>query len=250
MKKIFPDPIKIRAIRDAPPLIHIIRAISKQLDSITETALLDMVLSKSRPQLQMRTLNALKNYAVLRYVTIIEIFFLVLTKEFYDKKHFDLTKFFDDIKISPQSENSIRKNRMKFKKSEIISSNFNFQNLAVIDSVMSQITGVKFLETMEKYLQTPTEPTAKEPYAKYTLRNNWNDFKEIFVDRNRISHSIKEIPLASAHVRVLGHAVETFLIFSLSMAVTAKDLRAQRMAHSVYENTFNSEFEENMRPYY
>ena len=249
-KNIFPNTIKIKAIRNAPPLKHIIRAITSQLDEITQATLLDMIPQQSRPQLKRKTLNALKNYAVLRYITIIEIFFLVLVKEYYDKNNFDLSKFFQNTKISIQSSKSIKKHKMTFKKNEIISSNFNFQNLDVINDVMSEILGVNFINSMVDYLQTPTNTNAKEPFAKKNLLKYWSDFNQMFDDRNKISHSIKEIQLKSGHVRVLGWAVETFLIFSAAMVETSRNLRKQRVAKSNFSNRFKQEFENEMKPYY
>ena len=248
--KIIPHSIKIKAIRNAPPLKHIIRAITLQLDEITQTTLLDMIPQQSRPQLKRKTLNALKSYAVLRYITLIEIFFLVLVKEYYDKNHFDLSKFFQNTKMPIQSSKSIKKHKMTFKKNEIISSNFNFQNLDVINDIMSEILGVNFINSMVDYLQTPTDTKAKEPFAKKNLLKYWSDFNQMFDDRNKISHSIKEIQLNSGHVRVLGWLVETFMIFSAAMAENSRNLRKQRVAKSNFSNRFRQEFENAMKPYY
>jgi len=83
----------------------------------------------------------LKNYLIIRTVTLAENFFQNKAKEIIDKHDLDVSGLIETTAITDLESTLKNTNRTK---GELIATNFSFQNELHIDFVFSQLLGIKF----------------------------------------------------------------------------------------------------------
>ena len=141
---------------------------------------------------------ALKNYFVIRLVTIVEDYFKNELSRFIDDYKIDISKITGtDEVILPLSKISEMKNG-NVTKGKIVVANFNFENPRVIDEVVSSIIETKFFSLVKKFCQehkvhdlASTPPDTEILEKETDLVKNWNEFISIFDLRNKVAHSTK-----------------------------------------------------------
>lgn len=128
----------------------------------------------------------LKNYFIIRVVTILEVFFNELVVKLIDEYCLPYKKLFDDdlVQISLSRFEEIKTG--KITKGKIIASNFNFQKKEDINKVITNLIGIPFFDKIRNLYRIGTENN------KFV--QNWDTFFEIVNDRHKLVHTLSHKP--------------------------------------------------------
>lgn len=156
----------------------------------------------------------LKNYLVIRLVTVLETFFRNKTIKIIDENNFEISGLFNKGELTIALSDFEEIQKTEFTKGRIVATNFNFQNINEINFVYSKLLGVDFLETvkqattLKELLDNGTEVTRD---LLPSLYSNWTELLGIFQIRNEIIHNIRsvnDIEKDSEHVvRFFNHCL-------------------------------------------
>lgn len=133
----------------------------------------------------------LKNYFVIRTVTILEVFFNELVVKLIDVYNLPYKKLFDDdlVQISLSRFEEIKTGKMT--EGKIIASNFNFQEKGQINKVITNLINLPFFDTIGNLYRIGTENN------KFV--QNWDNFFEIVNERHKLVHTLSHKPRYSMH---------------------------------------------------
>ncbi|MDH3203149.1 MAG: hypothetical protein OEL81_00530 [Nitrosopumilus sp.] len=141
---------------------------------------LSLIMSKLEKETEPVIETQLKNYIIIRLVTLLEVFFqnqVVNLIDNYKIKHSDLFVN-DEISISISSLDKLQ----NASKGKIIATSLSFHSSSDIDFAFSKLLNVEFLTQIKKFNVNEEIPN---PFAQ-----NWDKFFEIYHERHKTVHSI------------------------------------------------------------
>lgn len=155
---------------------------SKELDSVKSHIIDSSILRKE-----------LKNYLIIRQVTIIESYLKYHVIRIIDDYQLDIISLFDNKEFLVSIHNIDYIKKKDFTKGRIVATNFNFQNPNDINFVFSKLLQVDFFSLLREILAMKMF-TKSTRFSKKTnqLLKYWDEFIEIFEIRNEIIHSVKK----------------------------------------------------------
>lgn len=125
----------------------------------------------------------LKNYLIIRVVTIAENYFGNKARDIIDKYDVNVTNL---VTVSSIKDlDSLIENTHRTK-GEIIASNFSFQNELQIDYVFTQLLGFRFFEAVENMMSI----FSIMPELENVMVFNWDKLYDIFELRHKIIHNL------------------------------------------------------------
>lgn len=161
--------------------------------------------------------QAIKNYAIINLVTIIEDTTKRILKNIIDKNDFKVKNLFqrDELHVKLESLDDLKSEELT--KGTIIASNFNFQNLYEVDYIFSNLFKLNFFETLLEFCNLPqkTEGEDAQDYFenRQFLLRNWDLLKDTIELRNKIVHNINyNVEYNEERIHLLIDTVSTFLI--------------------------------------
>jgi len=141
---------------------------------------LSLILLKLENETDPKIEIQLKNYIIIRLVTLLELYFqnhVVNLIDHYDLKHNDL--FTDDkISISLSSLDKLQ----NATKGKIIATSLQFHSPSDINKIFSKLLNEEFLVKIKKFNVKEDTPN---PFVE-----NWDKFFDIFNERHKIVHSL------------------------------------------------------------
>jgi hypothetical protein len=151
----------------------------------------------------------LKNYLIIRLVSIMEIYFQNLVVRLVDDYDLPLNNLFKNENVNIPL--SIFDKIKKFSKGKIIATNLRFQSRLEINEVFSSLLDYKFIEQIKKQ-------TVKEDPPNPFIRN-WDKFLEIFDERHLIIHALDSVEKYSKkQMRQIIEAAEMFTVLTNVLA--------------------------------
>ena len=128
--------------------------------------------------------NHLLDYVIIRNVTLIENGFRQLIQNLINYREVDLKILFHSDQIEIPISELPKISQKNISTGEIVASNFNLQNLYIINSVLSKIFKLDFFITLKEILNK------KENHDDESkkLIQNWDSLKKFFEIRNDIVH--------------------------------------------------------------
>jgi len=166
---------------------------------------LSLILSKLENETDPKIEIQLKNYMIIRLVTLLELYFqnhVVNLIDHYNLKHNDL--FSDDkISISLSSLDKLQ----NVTKGKIIATSLQFQSSSNINDIFSKLLNEEFLTKIKKFNVKEDPPN---PFVE-----NWDKFFEIFNERYKIVHTLYSCEKYSKkQIRQIVDAAEWLTVLS------------------------------------
>jgi len=181
--------------------------------------------------------KSLINYAIIRYVSLVENYFENHVRNIVDKMKYNPKVFFesDDITISLSLLDEIRKDK-NFTPGNIIAEKINFQNLDNINSKMSNVYGLKYFDEIEML-------SKKKHISTYLTKFKKKNLYELFRLRHEIIHKMKNADDVDLKKLRLYHAtVMQFLVIAGILFNQEKSKRLhQRMQRLAKDMNFRSD---------
>jgi len=125
--------------------------------------------------------TALRNYMIIRSVTLLEVYLQNLTKILIDDYDIPFNKLFEGKNLSvPLSKLNEITNSTKGK---IVANILSFQSSASINENLSKLLGLNFKEKFESF-------GFFDDNKKWQKALDWNDFFELFEERHKLIHTL------------------------------------------------------------
>ncbi|SMH70348.1 hypothetical protein [Candidatus Nitrosotalea okcheonensis] len=174
-------------------------------------------------KLNSKTTTGLKNYLIIRLVSLIESFCKDLTRKIIDGYHLEPKGIFekDEIKISILDLDEIKKNE-KITVGRIISKEINFQNPQEIDFVFSKLICDSFFSQVKERANTKMFSMKKDGVDYFF---NWDDFHELFKIRHGLIHEMSDVNFD--YNKSVTYYANSLLFLSYALSITtdkAKEL--------------------------
>lgn len=176
--------------------------------------------------------KSLINYAIIRYVSLVECYFKNHVRNIIDKMKISPKIFFenDDITIPLSLLDEISKDE-NFTAGNIIAEKINFQNLDNINSKMSNVYGLKYFDEIEKL-------SMKKKISTYQTKFQKKNLYELFQLRHRLVHKMADANEVDLTKLRLYHAtVMQFLVLAGIIFYQEKSKRLQKRISKLMKET-------------
>lgn len=149
--------------------------------------------------------NQIKNYIIIRLVSILEDFFKTLVINMVDNYDLPLNVLWNDeakVPISILNEMLSKKNLGMMMKGKIVANEFNFADAKKVNYVFTELlnTNEKFKEVNKEFFDAIKKHVWHDPYRNFkgtrSLEKNWRNFERMFDERNKIVHNMKTTDLS------------------------------------------------------
>jgi hypothetical protein len=167
-----------------------------------ETEIEPIVKAIKSPRLAGRLKESLQNYLIIRLVSMTDYYFSNIVRRLVDEQKLDAFKVMDKKSLEEEV------NRGRYTAGQIVATTFNYANYEHIQTILSGLLDIDFMETVRELDRTDPYKYAK---GAISLDNNWEEFRKMFDLRDDIPHEMKDARLSKRRVFSLADNTINFL---------------------------------------
>lgn len=137
--------------------------------------------------------QSLRNYVIIRLVSLMECFFSNIARRMVDEQKLDVTSLVDHKSLQEVIEKGLTVG-------QLVATNFDFTNYSTISKFFSKLLQLDFFKTVQAL-------DKRDRYwfvvGAISLDKNWSEFERMFELRNDIVHAMKNATLSNRAIRSL-----------------------------------------------